>query len=1165
MLKPIEQKEPYHFTDVPEAWCPTQESPYFFTYRNSNYSSVPVESQMEAVSQERSYGTSIPCSNRLPSDAVPTSVHNLRPADIKVIVALGDSLTAGNGAGSSRYNVLDVLTQYRGLSWSIGGNEDIRTVTTLANILREFNPSVVGFSTGKGSQSTANAYLNQAVAGARSEDLSSQATRLIELMKSDPNINFQEDWKLVTLFIGGNDLCDHCKDPVRYSPGNFTRNIQSALDILHNEVPRAFVNLVTILHIVTLRKLYQEKRVYCPRLIMRSLCTCVLNPDDDSAEIELLESFNRRYQEETHRLIQSGRYNTREDFTVVVQPFLEEAQMPMTSQGLPDSSYFAADCFHFHQKTHTLAALGLWNNMLEPIGQKTKLQKLENTITLNCPTEDQPYLMTHRNSNYTYANVITSVYGSQLLCEDRIPSVNYPASVHALKPADVQVIAALGDSLTAGNGIGSKPSDMLDMNTEYRGLAWSIGGDASLKTVTTLPNILREFSANLIGYSTGTGGVNETNAFLNQAVPGAKAEDLPDQVRRLVKSMKNDLRIKFETDWKIITIYIGVHDLCNYCKDINHYSAVNFSNYVQEALDLLHAEVPKALINLVDIMDLLPLRQLFLDSRLSCPTHLAEGLCSCILSIQEGSSQLVVMEKAIKAYQSTLQKLVENGQYDTREDFTVVLQPFLRTITLPLLQDGYPDFTFFAPDCFHLSQKSHSQLSRALWNNMLQPLGKKALSFSFADNITLICPTLHQPFLGTYKNSNGTHSSLDPTAKPSQSWGSDLLCQEQTAFKNISKSVHSLQPSDIQVVAALGDSLTTAVGVKATGLNDLQTAWRGLSWSSGSDGNLETHTTLPNILKKFNPNLTGFSTGTEKETAGFNVAMGGAVARDLPDQARKLIELMKSNPDVNYKEDWKLVTILIGANDLCQYCLDKETYSVENYVKHLQDALDILYEELPRAFVNMVEIMELTELRQIEREASGCVLSGAILCPCILNPQENSSELQEIESTNRDFQDRTVMLIQSGRYTPREDFAVVVQPFFRNTIMPLDSDGKPDLSFFAPDCFHFSERGHAEMAMALWNNMLQPVALKQSYNNFTYERSKLKCPTSEHPFLFTSENSYLKTFGPEAGNNRGWAVIIAITTGILVGSLIVCVVVTQRVSKRRRAGDITMDGKTTAF
>lgn len=39
-----------------------------------------------------------------------------------------------------------------------------------------------------------------------------------------------------------------------------------------------------------------------------------------------------------------------------------------------------------------------------------------------------------------------------------------------------------------------------------------------------LPDILRKFNRNLKGYAVGTGDASETNAFLNQAVPQAKAE-----------------------------------------------------------------------------------------------------------------------------------------------------------------------------------------------------------------------------------------------------------------------------------------------------------------------------------------------------------------------------------------------------------------------------------------------------------------------------------------------------------------------------------------------------------------------------------------------------------------------------------------------------------------
>ncbi|XP_064014424.1 phospholipase B1, membrane-associated [Pogoniulus pusillus] len=1134
MMEPVGQKQPYSATKILQIQCPSQEKPYLFTYANSNYSSSPETSNTKETSQERIYGTNIPCFDRDPSNTIPVSVHNLKPADINVIAALGDSLTAGNGAASKPQDVLDVLTQYRGVSWSVGGNENISTVTTLANILREFNPSLVGYSTGTGKQTTENAALNQAVAGDRAEGVPAQVRRLVELMKNDTRINMQTDWKLITLFIGGNDLCEFCNDPVHFSPENYTYNLQTALDILHREVPRAFVNLVTILSIANLRELHTSQNT-CPKLLMRMLCPCVINPRNNSSELKKLIYFNRRYQERTRQLVESGRYDTTDDFTVVMQPFLTNTNIPRTQEGLPDHSYFAPDCFHFSQKSHSQTARALWNNMLEPLGEKRDNQQMEDEIVLKCPSETEPFLRTYKNSNYTYPSQ-TPDYGSQLLCEDRSPSFPPATSVHALKPADVKIIAALGDSLTAGTAMAS--DNLLDLNIEYRGLSWSIGGDASLENVTTLPNILREFNAMLVGYSTGIGSVNDSNAFLNQAVPGAQAEHLSAQARNLLRLMKTDPRIDLSADWKLITIHIGGNDLCNYCKDPDHYSAENFTRRIQETLDILHKEVPKALVSVVDVMNLLGLRQLFVDSQVQCPTYMADYLCSCVLTGEDNSLNLTMVREATNAYQLGIQRLVESGRYDTHEDFTVVIQPFLQNLKIPLGQDGHPDISYFSPDCLHPSQKGHSQLARALWNALLQPVGQKADSFDYEADVVLDCPAQDKPFLGTYKNSNYTYPPLEPTNTPTENWGSDLSCSEWAPSRHVPASVHELKPADIKVIGALGDSLTTGVGADPT---DLPTELRGLSWSIGGDGALETHTTLPNILKKFNPNIFGFSSGSWKETAGFNVAEGGATARYMPAQAQKLVELMRSSSEINFKDDWKLITVFIGGNDLCQYCLDKETYSVQKYVKHLQDMLDIFYEALPRVFVSMVDILDISGLRQIAASSSGCALTIKNLCPCFFNPEENSSELQEIKRVNRDYQAEALQLINSGRYEEREDFTAVMQPFFRNTLLPLDIDGKPDLSFFAADCFHFSARGYAEMAMALWNNMLEPVGEKQTYNNFTHDRSKLKCPDPDKPFLSTVRNSGFRNSDLNSGKTEPlvpyWAVIVAAVAGVLVGSL----------------------------
>uniref|UniRef100_G3SS35 Phospholipase B1, membrane-associated n=1 Tax=Loxodonta africana TaxID=9785 RepID=G3SS35_LOXAF len=1130
MMKPAGQKdEPFSAKERRPMKCPTQENPYLFTYRNSNY--LPSSSKTQKMPEVRE-GTEVNCPDKDPSDSIPTSVHRLRPADIKVIGAMGDSLTAGNGAGSEPWNLLDVLTEYRGLSWrknSVGGDQNISTVTTLANILREFNPSLTGFSVGTGKESSAGAFLNQAVAGDRAEHLSTQARKLVDLMKNDSRINFQEDWKIITLFIGCNDLCGFCDDPVRYSPQNFTGNIGKALDILHAEVPRAFVNLVLVLEIIGLRELFQEEKVSCPRLILRSLCPCVLKFDDNSTELASLIEMNKKYQEGTYQLVESGRYDTREDFTVVVQPFFEKVDIPKTLEGLPDSSFFAPDCFHFSSKSHARAASALWHNMLEPVGQKTTEHNFENNIHITCPDQVEGLAVLS-----TYKNV--QGHGSWLLCRDRAPSASPPTSVHALRPADIQVVAALGDSLTAGNGIGSKPEDLPDVATQYRGLSYSSGGDGSLKNVTTLPNIFREFNGNLTGYAVGTGSANDTNAFLNQAVPGAKADHLLAQIHTLVVDRHAPQRVNFHEDWKVITVLIGGSDLCDYCTDSNLYSAANFFDHLRNALDILHREVPRALVNLVDFMSPSVIRQVFLGNPDKCPVQQASVLCNCVLSPRENSQELARLEVVAQAYQNSMRELVESGRYDTREDFSVVLQPFFYNIWLPVLEDGRPDTSFFAPDCIHPNQKFHSQLSRALWVNMLQPLGRKTNTLDLAAAIPLSCPTQNDPFLRTYRNSNYTYP-----AKPAiENWGSDFLCMDWSPSNSVPTSVHKLQPADIKVVAALGDSLTTAVGAQPSNSSDLLTRWRGLSWSIGGDGVLEIHTTLPNILKKFNPHILGFSTGTQEETMGLNAAVDGARARDMPAQAWDLVERMKRSPEMNLEKDWKLITLFIGVNDLCHYCENPEAHSAEEYVRHLQQTLDILYEELPRAFINVVEVMELAVLHQGQNGKCAMPLAAQSNCTCLRRSQEDSPEMQKLKQVNWNFQSGGSQFSYWHQYMQGEDFAGVGQPLFQKTLVPLKDDA--DLTFFAEDCFHFSERGHAEMAIALWNNMLEPVGHKTTSNNFTYSRTKLKCPSPEHPYFYTLRNSQLlPDQAEEPSNVLSWAVPVAAGLGLVVGVGVVMV------------------------
>uniref|UniRef100_A0A3Q3GQS1 Si:dkey-177p2.18 n=1 Tax=Kryptolebias marmoratus TaxID=37003 RepID=A0A3Q3GQS1_KRYMA len=266
-------------------------------------------------------------------------------------------------------------------------------------------------------------------------------------------------------------------------------------------------------------------------------------------------------------------------------------------------------------------------------------------------------------------------------------------------------------------------------------------------------------------------------------------------------------------------------------------------------------------------------------------------------------------------------------------------------------------------------------------------------------------------------------------------------CPDMSPSRSVPTS-EFVKPADIKVIAALGDSLTSIGGHKTC----------------------QDVITLP-IFKLFNPNIIGASSGktflmtkTNFKSMGFNLA-------GLPLQTRLLIERLKLYEGVNFEDDWKLLTILIGMNDICGYCRNKALYSVDNYVHFIKVSLEMLMNEVPRMIVNVVQIVRMQSLREAKKRTPGCFL-------------QLQKRLEELLNSDRFF---------------KKDFAVVLQPFLKDADLPRLPNGKCDMTFFSADCFHISMKGHEEMAKGLWNNMFQPVGNKTTVTNFS-KPIKLICP-----------------------------------------------------------------------
>ncbi|XP_059898046.1 phospholipase B1, membrane-associated isoform X3 [Gadus macrocephalus] len=210
-------------------------------------------------------------------------------------------------------------------------------------------------------------------------------------------------------------------------------------------------------------------------------------------------------------------------------------------------------------------------------------------------------------------------------------------------------------------------------------------------------------------------------------------------------------------------------------------------------------------------------------------------------------------------------------------------------------------------------------------------------------------------------------------------------CPDMSPSPSVPSSVELVKAADIKVIAALGDSMTTAIGANASNVLGIPIEFRHVSWSIGGYGSFQDVITLANIIKLYNPSVLGAApsktvhgTTAPLSETGFNLAVTGHNTFNLPGQTRYLIDTLRNYEGLTFEEDWKLLTILIGMNDICDYCKDKALFSVDNFIHYMTVSLEMLMNEVPRMIVNVVQILPMETLREVQRPAPGCLLQR---CP----------------------------------------------------------------------------------------------------------------------------------------------------------------------------------------
>lgn len=84
--------------------------------------------------------------------------------------------------------------------------------------------------------------------------MDAEISRLIRVLNTEKYKDIKNEWKLITLFIGANNVCVLCEPPMTTLPGLadadiFEDNVRHVLERIRSDVGKSFVNLVALFNV----------------------------------------------------------------------------------------------------------------------------------------------------------------------------------------------------------------------------------------------------------------------------------------------------------------------------------------------------------------------------------------------------------------------------------------------------------------------------------------------------------------------------------------------------------------------------------------------------------------------------------------------------------------------------------------------------------------------------------------------------------------------------------------------------------------------------------------------------------------------------------------------------------------------------------------------------
>jgi phospholipase B1 len=206
-----------------------------------------------------------------------------------------------------------------------------------------------------------------------------------------------------------------------------------------------------------------------------------------------------------------------------------------------------------------------------------------------------------------------------------------------------------------------------------------------------------------------------------------------------------------------------------------------------------------------------------------------------------------------------------------------------------------------------------------------------------------------------------------------------------------------------------------------------------------------------------------------------NAAQSGAMVMNLEHELTYLRSFLSSHKGIDMQKDWKLMHLLIGANDMCYICipeLEKAVFTADKYEEKIRSLLQHIKETIPRTIVNMIHLFPVSGIHTLTKKDPHCkqlrsIPGFRLECSCAFMPEPlGLVTRRKMDSMTEQYNQRLKRIVDDFQASarPEDQFAVTSDEAFWNVpVTQFPIEGISDI-----DCFHPSRLLHQNMASTFW-------------------------------------------------------------------------------------------------